>query len=190
MVIILLLGFRTGNRPDASAAGHDIQPRLLCQPQHHQRRGDSQYQKKRVPHTGLPCDRLLVFQKITQGNILANSADEHGVAVGEKAILHFHGLGIRLKHPFPARQRRDEHQQRGFGQMEVGDQAIKDMKKRFDIGDTIPEIREEDIPKLAHYADKEANPLYPVPVLMNAKELETFYYDLMEKPDKKKEDTL
>ena len=69
-------------------------------------------------------------------------------------------------------------------------QAIKDMKKRFDIGDTIPEIREEDIPKLAHYADKEANPLYPVPVLMNANELETFYYDLMEKPDKNKEDTL
>ena len=59
---------------------------------------------------------------------MANSADEHGVAVGEKAILHFHGLGIRLKHPFPARQRRDEHQQRGFRQMEVGDQAIKDMK--------------------------------------------------------------
>ena len=69
-------------------------------------------------------------------------------------------------------------------------QAIKDMKKRFGIGDTIPEIREEDIPKLTHYADKEANPLYPVPVLMNANELETFYYDLMEKPDKKKEDTL
>ena len=69
-------------------------------------------------------------------------------------------------------------------------QAIKDMKKRFDIGDTIPEIREEDIPKLAHYSDKEANPLYPVPVLMNAKELETFYYDLMEKPDEEKEDTL
>ena len=30
-------------------------------------------------------------------------------------------------------------------------QAIKDMKKRFGIGDTIPEIRETDIPKLAHY---------------------------------------
>lgn len=60
-------------------------------------------------------------------------------------------------------------------------QAIKDMKTRFSIGDTIPEIREEDIPKLAHYADKEANPLYPVPVLMNASELEPFYYQLMEK---------
>ena len=34
--------------------------------------------------------------------------------------------------------------------------------------------------KLAHYADKEANPLYPVPVLMDAAELETFYYLLLE----------
>ena len=61
-------------------------------------------------------------------------------------------------------------------------QAIKDMKVRFGIGDRIPEIREEDIPKLSHYADKEANPLYPVPVLMNAAELEPFYYMLMEEP--------
>lgn len=59
--------------------------------------------------------------------------------------------------------------------------AIKDMKKRFEIGDTVKEIREEDIKKLSKYADKEANPLYPVPVLMNAKELEQFYYMLMEK---------
>ena len=54
--------------------------------------------------------------------------------------------------------------------------------KRFDIGDTIPEIRDEDIPKLSHYADKEANPLYPVPVLMDASELEVFYRSLMEIP--------
>ncbi|MEI3412459.1 MAG: iron-containing alcohol dehydrogenase [Blautia sp.] len=58
-------------------------------------------------------------------------------------------------------------------------QAVKDMKARFGIGNTIPEIKEEDIPKLSHYADKEANPLYPVPVLMDAGELEKFYYQLM-----------
>ncbi len=58
--------------------------------------------------------------------------------------------------------------------------AINKMKKRFNIGNTIPEIQEEDIVKLSRYADKEANPLYPVPVLMNAKELEQFYYLLME----------
>ncbi len=59
-------------------------------------------------------------------------------------------------------------------------EAINKMKKRFDIGNTIPEIQEEDIAKLSRYADKEANPLYPVPVLMNAKELERFYYLLMD----------
>ena len=57
---------------------------------------------------------------------------------------------------------------------------FRSMKKRFGIGDTVSEIREEDIPKLAHYADKEGNPLYPVPVLMDAKELERFYYLLKE----------
>ena len=61
-------------------------------------------------------------------------------------------------------------------------QAVKDMKKRFGIGDHIPEIQETDIPKLAHYADKEANPLYPVPVLMDASELEPFYHMLMDEP--------
>lgn len=59
-------------------------------------------------------------------------------------------------------------------------QAVKDMKKRFGIGDHIPEIKDVDIPKLAHYADKEANPLYPVPVLMDKTELEAFYYQLMD----------
>ena len=34
---------------------------------------------------------------------------------------------------------------------------------------------------LARYADKEGNPLYPVPVLMDSEELEQFYYLLMEK---------
>ena len=59
-------------------------------------------------------------------------------------------------------------------------EAIKAMKKRFDIGDKVKEIREVDIPKLSHYADKEANPLYPVPVLMDAEELEQFYVTLMD----------
>ena len=47
----------------------------------------------------------------------------------------------------------------------------------------IPEIWEEDIPKLAHYADKEANPLYPVPVLMDTEELEHIYHMIMEGHD-------
>ncbi|MCD8356097.1 MAG: iron-containing alcohol dehydrogenase [Clostridia bacterium] len=59
-------------------------------------------------------------------------------------------------------------------------QAIKEMKLRLDIPDTIPEIKAEDIPSLSRIAAREANPLYPVPVLMDAKQLEQFYYDVME----------
>lgn len=59
--------------------------------------------------------------------------------------------------------------------------AIKRMKEQYSIPNVIGEIREEDISKLAHYADKEANPLYPVPVLMDAKELESFYRMLMQR---------
>ena len=53
------------------------------------------------------------------------------------------------------------------------------MKEDLNIPDVIPEIKEEDIPELARFADKEANPLYPVPKLMNASELEKFYYRVM-----------
>jgi alcohol dehydrogenase class IV len=68
--------------------------------------------------------------------------------------------------------------------------AVKDMKKRFGIGVHIPEIQETDIPKLAHYADKEANPLYPVPVLMDAAELESFYRILMTETGETSEETI
>ena len=40
------------------------------------------------------------------------------------------------------------------------------------------EIRREDIPQMARFADKESNPLYPVPKLMDAGELEAVYLRL------------
>lgn len=60
-------------------------------------------------------------------------------------------------------------------------QKVKEMKKRFGIPDAFPELREEDIPQLARYAARESNPLYPVPREMDAKELEQFYYMVLEK---------
>ena len=57
--------------------------------------------------------------------------------------------------------------------------VIEEMKERFGIVNIVKEIQETDIPKLSHYADKETNPLYPVPKLMDASELEKFYYMLM-----------
>ena len=54
--------------------------------------------------------------------------------------------------------------------------AIKELNSRMGIPETISGIKKEDIPLMAAHADKEANPLYPVPKLMNAKKLEKFYY--------------
>ncbi len=60
-------------------------------------------------------------------------------------------------------------------------QWIKDMNQSMNIPDYIEGIEEKDIPKMAKHADKESNPLYPVPKLMNAKELEEIYYKVRRK---------
>ena len=57
-------------------------------------------------------------------------------------------------------------------------QAIWDLNEAMSIPKKLPLIQKEDIPALARHAEKEANPLYPVPVLMTRKELEAFYYDI------------
>ena len=54
--------------------------------------------------------------------------------------------------------------------------AIRGLNQRMGIAEKLGGIRKEDIPAMAKHADKEANPLYPVPKLMNAGELEQFYY--------------
>ena len=59
---------------------------------------------------------------------------------------------------------------------------IRRMNAAMGIPAKLPGIRAVDIPKLAAYADKEANPLYPVPRLMCKAQLEQFYYDVMEEP--------
>ena len=49
------------------------------------------------------------------------------------------------------------------------------MNKRMNIPSKLDCIKHEDIPTMAKLADKEANPLYPVPVLWDAEELEALY---------------
>lgn len=56
--------------------------------------------------------------------------------------------------------------------------TIRDLNRRMNIPETLQGIREEDIPTMAHHAHREANPLYPVPVLMGQKQLEQFYYQV------------
>lgn len=54
--------------------------------------------------------------------------------------------------------------------------AIRALNRRMNIPETLSGIRKEDIPLMVKHADREANPLYPVPMLMDRRELETFYY--------------
>lgn len=56
--------------------------------------------------------------------------------------------------------------------------AVKELSANMHIPTKLSGIQKEDIPALAKHAAKEANPLYPVPVLMTKKELESFYYQV------------
>ena len=58
---------------------------------------------------------------------------------------------------------------------------VKEMNRYMQIPEAIKEIRREDIPALSKHAAAEGNPLYPVPVLMDAKELAGMYEKIMEK---------
>ncbi len=58
--------------------------------------------------------------------------------------------------------------------------AVKNLNKNMGIPEKIQGIQKEDIPKMASHAGKEANPLYPVPKLMDSKELEKFYYMMID----------
>lgn len=60
--------------------------------------------------------------------------------------------------------------------------AIEHLMEEMQIPKTIRGIRGRDIPMLAKYAAKEANPLYPVPKLMTARQLEKFYWLIKEEP--------
>lgn len=53
--------------------------------------------------------------------------------------------------------------------------AIRDLNRSMGIPEKIGGIRREDIPHLARTAEREANPLYPVPKLMDERELAAFY---------------
>lgn len=57
--------------------------------------------------------------------------------------------------------------------------AIYSLNEQLGIPRKLEGIREEDIDSLAAYADKEANPLYPVPVLWDKKQLSEIYRKVM-----------
>jgi alcohol dehydrogenase class IV len=59
---------------------------------------------------------------------------------------------------------------------EVFISRIEEMNYKMDIPSKLDCVRKNDISEMAQLADREANPLYPVPVLWDAKELEKLYF--------------
>ena len=59
-------------------------------------------------------------------------------------------------------------------------EAIINLNINMNIPSTIKGIKDEDIYIMSKHADKEANPLYPVPKLFNRQELEKIYLKVKE----------
>ena len=57
-------------------------------------------------------------------------------------------------------------------------EKIEDMNKYMNIGTKLDCIKREDIPALAKTAEKEANPLYPVPKLFTDLQLQKIYKEV------------
>lgn len=60
---------------------------------------------------------------------------------------------------------------------------IEEMNREMGVPEKLSGIQAEDIEMLSHRADREGNPLYPVPRLMDARELERFYTMVADKLD-------
>ena len=89
-------------------------------------------------------------------------------AYGRSAYRKLHRLGIAVG----VCDRSESHEE-GAKKFII---AIKSLERRLNIPVALSEIKREDIPLMARHAEKEANPLYPVPKLMTQKELESLYY--------------
>ncbi|MBE7073496.1 MAG: iron-containing alcohol dehydrogenase [Clostridiales bacterium] len=55
---------------------------------------------------------------------------------------------------------------------------IENLNQQMNIPSSIPQIIDEDIPNLAQTAEKEGNPLYPVPVLWTKEKFENVYMEI------------
>jgi len=109
-----------------------------------------------------------------------NVAHGHANAVILPVVLRAYGPAV---HPQLARLAQAAGLARpGAGEQEAASAfigGVEALNARCGIGTAIPELRPQDIPALARRADREANPLYPVPVLMDAQELEQIYCRLL-----------
>ncbi len=101
---------------------------------------------------------------------------------GKAAYKKLHELAVAAGIASPGES--DEAAARRF----IGE--IRAMNRRMGIPERLTGIRAEDVPKLARHAAREANPLYPVPVLMDAAALEKIYYKVMDRGEEMNIETI
>jgi len=105
---------------------------------------------------------------LTNAVLLPNVLEAYGTAVHKKLHHLAVAAGIAEKGDDPADAARKFIS------------AVRGMNARMGIPATLTGIEAKDIPLMAAHAAREANPLYPVPVLMNAQALEKFYHQVSE----------
>src|SRR5260221_11758392 len=54
--------------------------------------------------------------------------EQHRIAVGKEAVAIFYGIRVSLPDIADPRESGDQHEERGFRQMEVGDEAIDNLE--------------------------------------------------------------
>jgi len=105
-----------------------------------------------------------------------NVAHGHANAVLLPVVLSFYGekIDAKLRRLAVAAGVATEDTPRAVAAKRFLD-ALSDLNASLGIPTFFPELKASDIPRLARIADREANPLYPVPVLFSARELEAIY---------------
>ena len=58
---------------------------------------------------------------------------------------------------------------------------VEGLNKKFGIPEVVDKLKEVDIPLLASRAEKESNPLYPVPVIFSLEDFENIYKQMLVK---------
>jgi len=99
--------------------------------------------------------------------ILPHILDDYGDSIYRQLSELADVVGIKGKS--------DEHKAKTFIA------AIRELNSKMDIPTTIDEIKEEDIPALAHHSYKEANPTYPVPRIFSKEDFSNVYRRLIGK---------
>ncbi len=106
----------------------------------------------------------------TNAVLLPKVLDAYGACIHKKLALLAEKAGIAERTEAPSAAAR------------AFIDAVCAMNRRFGLPETLKELQRGDIPELARTADREGNPLYPVPVLMDDRQLRTLFESVLEEP--------